>query len=267
MDNTFLKKKKVAIIVRGPIRPDIDTVIKNIRLLKKSFLEFEVDVYLMAWNSIETSDFIIAKEVDNIILIKEPTTEFISEKLTTRTKQNSLFDRNYKAFWSVRTAIRIIRDTQINYDWIVLTRTDLEISIRNANKWMNDSLYTMPKQENYVINDQFGIAKPEVMYKAWDYIDLPTLNQLYGQSFNPEECLKKIMELNGVLIQKQKASHYELNLKRHFKENDYPISLLKLEIKNSKKINKLFVGKKYFIKIIKIIYNFYKNEKNKSHSV
>ena len=79
----------------------------------------------------------------------------------------------------------------------------------------------MPTQENYLINDQFGIARPDIMYKAWDYLNLDILNKLYGESYNPENCLEKIMKMNGVQIVKRVATFYDLCRARHDKEIDY----------------------------------------------
>ena len=252
-------KSKIAIIFRGPIRPDVESVAKNIRLLKENFSKFDVDTYLITWNNIGVSNFITNEGIDNLLIIKEPSKEFISQKLTTRTKENSLFDRNYKAFWSVRTGIKLVLDTKINYDWIVLTRTDLAVHIEDIEKWLSGDDYVMPTQENYIINDQFGIAKPMIMDKAWDYIDLPNLNKLYGQSVNPEDCLKKIMEMNGVNTKKISADFYSLDIKRHDTDKDYLRTVSKSKKQNERRDNlRLIVNKYRHIWLVNFICAVYK---------
>lgn len=223
--------EKVAIIFCGPIRPDWHSVKENIDLLKKSFENFNVSTYLCSWNDPKNLYNIDVTCIDNLILFKEPEKNFIASLVWARIKQGGAsFERNYKAFWSRRQILEVVKKSDIAFDWIVLSRTDLKIYIEDPKNWLLKGFYSMPTQARHYkkevvnpLNDQFGIADPDTMYDAWDYKDIDTYNRLYNMSVNPEHTLKFIMEMNGVTIVDFKADHYDLNLTRHKNDRNYSL--------------------------------------------
>ena len=93
--------KKIAITIRGPIRPSPKAVIDNIEILKKSLTDFDIDTYLITWNNQDLTEIRESRLIDNYIILKEPETKFVGRILTTRSKNiSAIFDRNYKAFFS-----------------------------------------------------------------------------------------------------------------------------------------------------------------------
>jgi hypothetical protein len=223
--------EKIAIIFCGPIRPDWQSVKANIDLLKKSFENFNVTTYLCSWNDPTILSNIDVTSIDNLILFKEPEKNFIASQVWARIKQGGAsFERNYKAFWSRRQILEIVKNSDIVFDWIVLSRTDLKIYIEEPKTWLIKGCYSMPTQARHYkkevvnpVNDQFGIADPNTMYDAWNYKDMNTYNRLYNMSVNPEHTLKFIMEMNRVTIVDCTADHYDLNLARHTNDSTYSL--------------------------------------------
>lgn len=215
---------KIAILFRGPLRPDIKTVSENIRNIKKSFSKYELDTFLFCWQDPQVGELVQSGLVDHVIQLKEPSTEFCAERLKARcTKPWALFDRNYKMFWSQKLSLEIIRGMEIEYDWIITTRPDLSMEIADPELWLNKWHYTMPipKWVNTGFTDQFGIADMLTMYDTWNYNNLETLNKFYEESIGPEDCLRLMMESKKIKVKMINAD-YILNPKRHYQDTTYP---------------------------------------------
>lgn len=259
--------EKIAILIRWPIRPDINSCLINIENLIKQINWFEIETFFLTWADEKVSDFIKNdknKIIDNYIILKEPSLEYIETQLKTRCKVPwPLFDRNYKMFWSQKLWLNFIISNWKKYDYIITTRPDLEIDLIDINKWLIEDIYIMPNpiDRDCDINiiwivDQFWVAKSKIMYNAWNYININTLNELYWNSNWPEDCFNNILKLNNVKIANI-LTKYELNPKRNFNDINYPY-------KNRQKIYHYLINpltkifwKKFETKIFNIIQNLF----------
>lgn len=221
--------EKIAVLIRWPIRPDIKSCLINIENLIKQINWFEVETFFLTWASEKVSDFMKSdksKLIDNYIILKEPSLEYIETQLKTRCKVPwPLFDRNYKMFWSQKLWLDFIISNWKKYDYIITTRPDLEIDLIDINKWLSDDIYIMPKPTNrdseISINDRFWVWKTNVMYNAWNFINIENLNILYWNSIWPEDCFYNIIKANKVKISNISTKH-SLNPKRNFNDRNYP---------------------------------------------
>lgn len=213
-------KEHIAILFRGPIRPNVEDIAKNIIILKDCFKEFVIETFFVTWDGPHIYEIQALKLIDNYLILKEPNDSYIDTVMTSRARSEitSLFASNktaYKQFWSQLLGIKMVISHGI-YDFIVTSRPDLRIKIDNPHEWLRSKKYVMPTQECHLnYNDQFGIADSETMLKAWDYKNIDNLVELYRDCLNPENCLANIMKSNNVSFDYIEASKYELNKKRH----------------------------------------------------
>ena len=197
---------KIAVIIRGLIRPDAETVINNINLLKETFKNHDTDFFFYTWNNqkyqkiaeeFPEMEIHAMKELDDAQIL----TYFNGETQTQKRHGHVWKPANsYKMFWQTRLAIINTLDARRGYDYIVITRPDLRIRIDNLEPWFCDD-YVMDSahcHHNDRVGDQFGIGKPDVVFGAWNYKIVEMLNDFYLQTENPEEVLYNIIRSNNI---------------------------------------------------------------------
>lgn len=203
--------KKIAILFRGPIRPTYHTAINNIKLLMNCLTGYETTTYLWAWDSEESRKV----SCDINVFEPEPNEKFIYNCV----KHN--MGNSFKQYWVMKRAIEFINNRE-EYDYIVQSRTDTKIVFDNLDNWFDKECYVTSyfrgHQASYV-NDQIGIATPEIMHKAWDYINFDILDEFTKNSQQPEDVLDQMIVMNGVKLKIGKLKVWELNENRHFKVN------------------------------------------------
>lgn len=196
---------KIAIILRGIIRPSAEFVSENITILKNAFKDHDVDTYLFTWSNQPYKEILDKHQDLNISAMPDLKEEDVYEYFTGKTRTQIAYPHawkahnSYKQFFQTTYALRYVKESRIKYDYIFLSRTDLRLDPGNVETWMSPNRYVVDSTRLYpVIGDQCAMATPDVMLKAWDYRDLSNLNDLYPGSENPETVLFKNMLNNGV---------------------------------------------------------------------
>lgn len=221
--------KKIAILIRWPIRPDIKSCLNNIENLVGQIKWYEMETFFLTWKDKNVSKFIENDKknlINNYIVLEEPSKEYIETQLKTRCKVPwPLFDRNYKMFWSQKLWLDFILSNWKKYDYIITTRPDLEIDLIDINLWLKEDIYMMPKlissnDDELNINDQFGVWSDFIMYNAWNYKNTANLNKLYWESIWPESCFYNIIRENGIKLWHINTL-FKLNPKRNFNDKTY----------------------------------------------
>jgi hypothetical protein len=111
---------------------------------------------------------------------------------------------------------------EIDADFVVQSRTDITIEI-DPFLWLNKDYYTTihaqdnaPNNPNSeFINDQLGVATPEIMRLAWDYGDEMQLREFMDKSERPEDILQFIIDMNGVSVKIAPVIQWDLDSRRH----------------------------------------------------
>lgn len=223
----------IAIIFRWPIRPNVEVVEKNIKYLLKQFDLYKTDTYLISWADKELFSLIDKKIIDNVIFLKEPTDEFISKKLVTKSKYEwSMFERSYKMFWSQKLILDFIKWTNIGYDYLVISRPDMKVDILDIKKCLSSEKYIIPANEEFIKNhkkdsedisivDVFAMWPFNKLDKVWNYDNLENLNRLYWESYWNWDMIKRML-IESKVDYGYEVINFILNESRHYKDKKYP---------------------------------------------
>jgi hypothetical protein len=207
---------KIAILFRGPIRPNPASVEHKFRIFMQQFVgaQAEIHTYLATWRNWhhhKASDLINLNIFDNVIMQTEPTMQQIRRCTDLDEIKNGMpIHGVYKMYYQSKHALDIIMNAD-DYDYIVHTRTDLYMIMDRIQEWFDPNYYVTPhvKPPGFTysqpqlrpptfICDQFGVATAANMHKAWDYGTLANLDQLFKDAAIPESVLDMMLERAGV---------------------------------------------------------------------
>lgn len=192
---------KIALLIKGPVRVDVETAIKNISDFKAFFSNHEMDEYVFSWNNQDTLDFANRKLAKNIVMLEEPTNNFIYSKL--RTNQLRVLGTNkinaFKHYYTMKMGADFIVNTHRDYDFIFYFRLDTSYNIKRPDLWLDKENYVcgathsnLPELAGWnLYTDIIGCGPPEIFRKVWDYESIEKLNETYAQSSFPEDWLKR----------------------------------------------------------------------------
>jgi len=200
---------KLAVLFRGPVRPSADIVNNNITFLTDSLSGHDITTYLWTWDTAE------ARKVrcDVNVYEEEPSSHFISKCV----KHN--IGNSFKQHWVMKRAIEFINGHD-NHDFIVQARTDAKVIFDQGElpSWFDKDHYVTLHfygiAPSYV-NDQIGVATPEIMYKAWDYKDFGTLAAFTSNAKQVEDILDQTIAMNKVKLKAGKLTTHQLAENRH----------------------------------------------------
>lgn len=189
---------KLAVIFRGPVRPTPSAVLCKVDALLECLRGHEVVTHLWTWQSPAAAE--IVHRFDHCHLLPEPD------------ESNA-----FKQFWTLRQATM-----DVQADFVIQSRTDILIRI-DINDWLIPGQYTtihargdFPNNPNSeFINDQFGVATPEIMRRTWDYKDEETLRQFLAAAKRPEDVFQSILDMNTVPVGIAHTSAWDLDKNRH----------------------------------------------------
>jgi hypothetical protein len=207
---------KIAILIRGPVRPDHQTCRANVEILKNCFDEHESHIYLWTWNSTEAKKLSQSYHCfHKVTLVEELSETDIRRKLNEEKATIKNWSCNiYKQFWSMENALKSIDDS---YDFIVQSRADTRIQINKdvLPQWFNPEHYTTihaKGQNGGFTNDQFGIATPAIIKRVWKYHDY---GELSTRALRPEDIIDFIAEREQIPLKIAPIAIWELNPRRH----------------------------------------------------
>lgn len=170
----------------------------NVAMLLDCLKEHEVTTHLWTWDSPA------AREVSH---------QFHSAHLNPEPQGVN----SYKQFWTLKLAT-----TSSTADFVIQSRTDMTIQV-DIKDWLNPGCYTtihvrgdFPGNPNSeFINDQFGVATPEIMRRAWDYANEETLKKFMSDAQKPEDVFQSILDMNHVPVIIAPTAVWVLDKNRH----------------------------------------------------
>ena len=198
---------KLCIIIRGPIRPNKEVVLKNIILLKNDFAKFDFDILFSTWNE-------NMKDVSYIINVIKPSFFLIENvpSISFNFKEHSFNPKNcFLQFYLANKAIDFALKKK-KYDFIVMTRTDLNISI-DTYIWIKQDCYTTIHSKQCgqpFTNDQFGISDPNIMKMFWSYENNNQLLIDIDQCSFPEQIIDNNIDKFKIKVIQQPTKLWEI---------------------------------------------------------
>lgn len=213
----------VAVLFRGPLRPDIPSVLENVTFLCDSIRSLDCIpvTYLATWCPEDIDEMRRVEEsgfFDNFIFIKP----LINSEIPIKTERDRFPlggtpVNAFRQYYLSLSAISVIAN-----DWrfshIVHSRTDMIATIDNKESWFNNDYCTIHIDigiSTSFINDQFAVAPPEIMHKAWHYGAIGDLVDMIEAAQKPEDVLQAVISKNGVEPRVAHLARWELNASRH----------------------------------------------------
>lgn len=204
---------KIALLMRGPIRPNGDYVLENLNFMINKSLQNIDNKNITTF--IVTSEYdSVVKYFDNSIILKRFSDEKIFQLINLNHMNNA-----FNQFYSSKAALEMIAKLE-DFDFIIHTRTDIKIDISNLeNEWFKKGTYQtihiadgVPAFEQSSLSyhcDHFGIAEPEIMLKAWNYHSFNLLKIFFSNSNFPERILDFIIQINNVKTNRANIRFWE----------------------------------------------------------
>lgn len=210
---------KIAILFRGPVRPQPSSVVARFMEFMGHFRELptgvEVHTYLATWNrwrGHKAAELLALDLFDNVLMQQAPT-EAHRQRCTNLTKLPNGADIEpvFNMYYQSKTALDwIVRSD--TYSYIIHTRTDLQMILgQHINDWFDPDYYVAPhvpgvfaphaphiRAEDLWICDQFGVATGENMHRAWDYGEISDLGRRIESADKPEAVLQGMIEDAGI---------------------------------------------------------------------
>jgi hypothetical protein len=213
---------KIAVLFRGPIRPNSQSVVERYGEFMSHFrnLDGEVTTYLATWRkwkNTKASEVMSLDLFDNVIMQEEPTIEHIKRCTKLKKLPNGADIKPvYNMYYQSKTALDLIVQAD-TYNFIVHTRTDMKmVMCDDLNHWFDQNYYVAP----HIIGnpwqcDQFGIATGEMMHKAWNYGDISNLGRMLELADKPENVLEQMIIANNIPVKASPYKLWELDSKRN----------------------------------------------------
>lgn len=217
---------KLACLVRGPIRPNSESVISNIKTLLASVDDkYPVDCFLCTWEHDVTKAQAVIDRFENmrIIICKLENSPYDKDEMG-GSPDCWMFNKMncYKQYVSSRYFIGEVSNYS-DYDFIIHTRTDLRMKV-SIEQWLyKDSYVTISSAHSVngnwnphrITNDQFAIAQPSVMKDAWDYGSEEQLIRMINTVAYSEMIIDNNIIKNCVRVRTAQPIMWELDKDRH----------------------------------------------------
>jgi hypothetical protein len=203
----------VTLLIRGPIRPTDQSALDNINFFLKSLEGHSVCSYLWAWDTPIARQLLTRVVIDHVLLVEEPSDDYIHSVIGKDFSMTN-YIRCFKQYWSMKRATEWVGEA---HDFVVQFRADMRIQIADLSSWLNPEHYTTihTRFDKEFTNDQFGIAKIDVMRRAWNYHDEATLIEFMKSARCPEDVLDRIVLKNDVKLKQAHLSVWTLDPDRH----------------------------------------------------
>lgn len=226
---------KIAVLFRGPVRPDVVSVTYRVREFMSQFQgaqNAEFTTYLAtwrAWRQQRALDLIAHDLFDNVIMQAEPTDSQIERATRLKKLPNGADIRPvFNMYYQSKTALDLIRGAD-DYDFIVHSRTDMIMQMgEHIPQWFDPVAYTAPhvpgvaaphaphiKPEDLWMCDQFGVAPASMMHKAWDYGTIDQLGRMIDAADIPERVLQMMITAHGIPVKAPPHAMWELDPRRN----------------------------------------------------
>lgn len=200
--------KRVLVVFRGCLRGDLNTLYDYMRRSYEAVRwsePHEKRAYLYTWEGPEAKAITDIDKAHGtmfkaIMEVSEPRKEECLTALPVccyqqrRTELDEASRTNaYKMFYGNRWGLRAW-----SCDWLVYIRTEALTGVKLDG--LDPEVYNSPAEPRWHGGtcDMAAACSPEVMSKAWDYGMPERLAKMFENSHNPEQCLSRLLEANGV---------------------------------------------------------------------
>jgi hypothetical protein len=195
---------KVAVLFRGPMRPSPYTTAIHTSLLMNELKSYgyNITTYLVTWpeyKDYNALELISMGLYDNVLLQQIPTKQLESH---VKRKSYGIYPNSnvFNMYHQSKTAIDLIIASD-DYDYIVHSRTDLHVKFgKYIQDWFDPDFYGSPNPDTPWICDWIGIATPDIMHKAWNYVTHNQLGKLIDESEIPEQILMSMIDKHNIAI-------------------------------------------------------------------
>jgi len=218
---------KIAILFRGPIRPNPQSVIDRYTEFMNQFINvvsnsgpIVIHTYLATWRNWKNhnaSDLLSLNLFNNVLMQEEP----VEETRTLCTKIQKLPNGAdiipvYNMYYQSKMALNLIENSN-NYDYVIHTRTDAQVILNQfIPEWFDSNNYVAPHvHPEPWMNDQFGIAPAKLMYSAWDYGTIENLGKMIESADIPERVLEFMMRNASIPVKAGKYVAFNLDPNRN----------------------------------------------------
>lgn len=198
---------KLAVLFRGPMRPNIQQVLENAQLTIDELTAAGHDVtsFLATWSTHETAsiqDLVSQKHFDHCIISDEPDIKLVNSYVHRQTALNGhgTVYNIWKMYTQSKYAIDQIVQTE-SYDRIIHSRTDIRVNFGNhLDTWLESSstYYVRPRCDAaWWYNDTVGVTTPIIMQRVWNWNSYEELGQRIDKVTIPEEVLMDLIKDSG----------------------------------------------------------------------
>lgn len=217
------RKLKVAVLFRGPVRPDVQNASARCREFMSQFgnvQNVEFTTYLATWRNWKdqkASDLLALDQFDNVIMQTEPTDAQIERCTKIKNLPNGAHIRPvFNMYYQSKTALDVIHAAD-DYDYIIHSRTDIRMFMgQHMQHWFDPNAYTAPHVHPHPwMCDQFGIAPAAMMYAAWNYGSIVQLGRDIEAADIPERVLQNRMDLLGIPVKAPQYIIWDLDPRRN----------------------------------------------------
>ncbi|WP_428153202.1 hypothetical protein [Brevundimonas sp.] len=214
-----------AILVRGPVRPNAQAALSRAAALASEVRAqgHNATVFFAMWSVPDRAVLSLITNspvVDHCLFTHPPADDVILDYCGGmeflkggRSSRNTFYQ-----YYLSKIAIEAISVSGMA-DYIIHTRPDLDIRMgRHFFDWITDTEYcTLHKKldGDTFVNDQFAVARVEIMRKAWDFGTLADLGALIQNSVIPEHVLDQMIENSDTSVQVSPFEVWELDPARN----------------------------------------------------
>lgn len=215
---------KILLVIRGPIRIDTDKCMDNIKILRDSLKEHEVDSLWVGWSSENINDIVSRKFCNHYLFLKDPNSNISYYKEMApvfNPERHSVQHANsIRMYFSMKAVCSYIESYK-EYDYVVMTRAECTVVPGDINNWFIKNTYCFPSvnafgaqcsKKGASMNDCFGVAQPDIFRDTWrtKQDDIGFLKHLFSISVGGECIPIIISESNNVQSMAVSTSHFSL---------------------------------------------------------
>ncbi len=213
---------KIAVLFRGPVRPQPHFVVERCREFMSQFanVDAEIHTYLATWRTWRTykaSDIMALDLFDNVIMQTAPNDTHRERCTALKKLQNGAdIEPVFNMYYQSKTALDLIMNAD-QYDYIVHTRTDLQMLFGpHLPQWFDPNYYvTVHAKPRPWTCDQMGIAPAKMMQAAWDYKTIENLGKMIEAADKPEAVLETMIEAANIPVRTAAYQIWQLDPRRN----------------------------------------------------
>ena len=174
------------LLIRGPIRRNMDECISNINTMKGLLRDHNYSTLYVGWSDDKNIDCINSKIADEFFFLRDPLIdkEYYIKNIPSFIDtppiggREGLFHMNsLRTILAMRNVCGFIKNNYPTVDYIVMTRADTFINFESIDKFFDKEKYVMPtanifgaqcSKKDEGMCDIFGVAVPDIFCKTWD---------------------------------------------------------------------------------------------------